>query len=170
MESQGPHYYRCYIAEYPDGAMFQQCNEADDTYFGSDELRFTEVSLLRGNEWEYDYSAMPKQETLNVPCPDLVRGLELVWDKQRGWLGADRKLAAFESTAKKRSGLFIRRDLLNRYLSTANVELFYRRFVSRGLIVDSGGEGCQIDIFTYLRYEQFGTPAVLHEQRRPYKC
>lgn len=170
LDNQEPHCYQSYLAEYPEGAVFQQCVEGGDTYLGHGKFRYTEVLLMRGNEWGYDYSAVPIQDSLNVPCQDLVRGLGLVWDKQRGWLDKKGSLAAFESKAKKRTGLFIRRDLLNQYLSIANMELFHRRFANRGLIDQSGEDGCQLDIDTYLRYQTIGAPTMLHEHRKTYGC
>jgi hypothetical protein len=169
-DRQGVHCSRSYMAEYPDGQVFQQCVETGYTEVSAGEFVFTEVSLLRGGEWEYDYSAIPRQETLDVPCQAIVRALKLVWDKQRGWVGEDGMLAAFETKAKKRKGLFIRRDLLNLYLESAKVELLYRRFTNRGFIVQNGREGCQNDGFTYLRYEQDRAPIVLYERQKRFGC
>jgi hypothetical protein len=169
-ESQGAHYYRAYLAEYPDGRIFQQCIDEQETYMGSDALRVTEVSLLRGGEWEYDYSSTPAQENLRVPCRELVRRLKLTWDRQRGWCEQSGNLASFEGKAKMRWGLFLRRDLLNQFLIVTNSKLFFRCFRSKGFHISTGGDGCVVDINTYLRYERSGAPVVVYQKPNPFNC
>lgn len=169
---QGAHCNRGYLAEYPDGPVFEQ--EADEGYFyrGPKGMDFAEVSLLRGSEWEYDYSftTQERQESLHVPCQDLVKRLKLVWDRQRGWINSGGELVAFETRAKRRQGLFISRNELNSYLAATQRTLVYRRFVNRGLFSQEGSDSPQIDIFTWLTYQPSGQPLVLAESSRPFNC
>ena len=162
--------YRGYLAEYPDGPVFQQCVGEGDTYLGPSGMKFSVVTLSRGGEWEYDYSADERQEHLHVPCQDIVRVLGLSWDRQRGWRDSDGALIAFESKAKKRSGFFIRRVVLDEYLSTTREVLFFRRFANRGYVDQQGDSGSQIDIFTHLQYSRASEPIVLNESRSPFNC
>jgi hypothetical protein len=120
-ESQGASCYRGYLAEYPDGPVFEQM--ADEGYFyrGPKGMEFSEVGLLRGSEWEYDFShtTPERQKSLDAPCQDFVMRLGLVWDRQRGWVNINGELIAFESSARRRSGLFVRRNALNSYLAVS---------------------------------------------------
>lgn len=171
-ESQGAHCYRGYLAEYPDGLVFEQVADKGYFYRGPKGLDFSEVGLLRGGEWEYDYSytTPERQASLNVPCQDVVKRLELKWDRQRGWVDSIGNLVAFESRSSRRSGLFIRRDALNGYLASSGRKLVYRRFANRGLFKQGGSDGSQLDIFTWLSYEPLAAPKVLNELKRPFNC
>jgi hypothetical protein len=171
-ESQGARWYRGYLAEYPDGAVFQQAADEGDFYLGPKGMDFAEVELLRGREWEYDYSytTPERPESIHVPCQDLVRRLGLAWDRQRGWVDGNGELVAFETRAERRSGLFVRRDALNRYLAATQRTLVYRRFANRGLFSQGGCDGSQIDLFTWMTYQPSGLPQVLSEMRRPFNC
>lgn len=171
-ESQGAHCYRGYLAEYPDGPVFKQAAYEGDLYRGPDGMDFAEVGLLRGGEWEYDYSytTPERPESLHVPCQDLVTRLELVWDRQRGWVDRNGELIAFEVSGKRRKGLFVRRDSLNGYLAATQRTLVYRRFANRGLFSQGGRDGSQMDFFTWMTYQPSGLPQVLSEMRRPFNC
>jgi len=171
-ENQGAHWYRGYLAEYPDGPVFEQAADEGDFYRGPKGVDFAEVGLLRGSEWEYDYShtTPERPESLHVPCQDLVKRLGLAWDRQRGWVNCDGELVAFETRTKRRNGLFVRRDALNGYLTNTGRMLVYRRFANRGLFSQSGSDGSQIDIFTWMTYQPSGVPQVLSETTRPFNC
>ncbi|MGG6157718.1 hypothetical protein [Pantoea allii] len=69
--NQGNSCYRGYLAEYPDSPVYKQLlnNEED-----SEAFNFTEVSLLRGSEWEYDYSytTPERQDNLIAPCQGII--------------------------------------------------------------------------------------------------
>lgn len=171
-ESQGPSFYRGYLAEYPDGPVFEQAAGEGYFYRGPEGMDFSEVALLRGGEWEYDfsYTTPERQEHIHVPCQDVVKTLGLAWDRQRGWIDNIGGLVAFESQAKRRSGLFIRRDALNTYLETTKRKLVFRRFANRGLFSGGGSDGSQMDIFTWLFYEPLKAPKVLNEKKCPFNC
>ncbi|MBP2666523.1 MAG: hypothetical protein H6Q76_1503, partial [Firmicutes bacterium] len=170
-DSSHPSCYRSYLAEYPDGPIFQQCVDEGDTYLGSKGFTYSVVTLSRAGEWEYDYSAEERQEHLRVPCQNIVRTLNLRWDRQRGWIGTDDTLIAFESKMNKRSGFFIRKSALDDYLAKANEELILRRFVNRGYFdLNGGNSGAQIDIFTYVQYSSTYGFAVLHHETKPFNC
>jgi hypothetical protein len=171
-ESQGAQWYRGYLAEYPDGSVFEQAADEGNFYRGPKGMDFSEVGLLRGGEWEYDFShtTPERPESLHVPCQDLVKRLELAWDRQCGWVNSSGDLVAFESRAKRRTALFVRRDALNDYLATAKRTLVYRRFVNRGLFTQGGSNGSQLDISTWLTYQPSGYPKVLNEMKHPFNC
>lgn len=171
-DSNGASCYRGYLAEYPDSAVFDQLVAQGDFYSGPKGMQFSEVTLSRGGEWEYDYSytTPERQERLSVPCRDLVRHLALRWDRQRGWLDAGDELVAFESHGKRRSGLFVRRSNPNKYLTATGQKLVYRRFANRGLYKGTGSEGSQIDLLTWLLYQAAGAPVVLNQDARPFSC
>ncbi len=171
-ESQGASCYRGYLAEYPDSPVFEQ--SANEGYFnrGPKGMDFSEVTLSRGNEWEYDFSftTPERPDHLHVPCQDVVKALSLAWDRQRGWVDSNGQLIAFESRKSRRSGLFIRRESLNDYLVTTKRKLVFRRFVNRGLFASGGSDGSQLDILTWLSYQPSGEPKKLQEIERPFNC
>jgi len=169
-ESQGASCYRAYLAEYPSAPIFDQLDEEGDFYKGSEGMHFSVITLLRGGEWEYDYSSEGSQERLRVPCQSLIQVLGLSWDQQRGWVDASGAVVAFEAGNDHCNGFFIGRAALNSYLKITGNRLLYRRFANRGLFSQSGSRGAQMDLFTWLQYEQVGKPAVLKEEKRPYNC
>lgn len=171
-DSEGTSCYRAYLAEYPDSPVFDQL--AGDGYFyrGPRNTEFSEVTLLRGGEWGYDYShtTPERQDHLRVPCRDIVRVLRLRWDGQRGWIDSTGDLMAFEAHAKGRNGLFIRRDVLNNYLSSTRRKLVYQRFATRGIFSSHDRDNPQIDLITWLLYRPKGQPKVLKQDVRSYNC
>jgi hypothetical protein len=180
---QETHCYLGYLAEYPDGLVFEQA--AEEGYFdrGPKGVDSSQVVLLRGNEWEYDfsYTTPERQGNLRVPCQNVVQELKLTWDRQRGWLDSNGELIVFDSSTKQYgdwSGLFIRRDALNRYLTTTKRKLVYQRFVNRGQRFvnrgfsadDSRDDLIDIDIRTWLLYRPSDAPEVLNEKKEPFNC
>lgn len=171
-ESQGAAWYRGYLGEYPDGMVFEQAADEGDFYRGPDGTDLADVGLLRGGEWEYDYSytTPERPESIHVPCQDFVKHLGLAWDRQRGWIDGNGELVAFETRAARRSGLFVRRDSLNRYLADTERTLVLRRFANRGLFSQGRSESPQIDLFTWLIYRSSGLPRLLSETKCPFNC
>ncbi|WP_176100960.1 ATP-binding protein [Burkholderia cepacia] len=171
-DSQGASCYRGYLAEYPDGPVFDQVADEGSFYRGPKGMLFSAVTLARRGEWEYDYSytTPERQEHLNVPCQDLVRLLGLQWDRQRGWVNSGGELVAFESDTKRRNALFIRRSSLNQYLEVTGKKLMYRCFANRGFFKSGGPDGSQIDLLTWLLYRPKGGPDLLQQDARPYNC
>ncbi|WP_316864138.1 NACHT domain-containing protein [Ralstonia mannitolilytica] len=171
-DSQGASCYRGYLAEYPDGPVFDQLADEGSFYPGPKGMLFSQVTLSRRGEWEYDYSyATPeRQGNLSVPCQDVVRLLGLQWDRQRGWVDSNGELVAFEADTKRRNALFIRRSSLNKYLEATGKKLVYRRFANRGYFKSDGPDGSQIDLFTWLLYRADRVPEVLKQDARPFNC
>ena len=167
--NQGNSCYRGYLAEYPDSPVYKQLlnNEED-----SEAFNFTEVSLLRGSEWEYDYSytTPERQDSLIAPCQGIIQKLELLWDCQSGWVDRSGKLIAFHHKGVRQSGLFIHRSALNAYLSITGEELIYRRFANRGYFDLAGRNGSQIDLKTWIQYRADKAPVVLREEELPFNC
>lgn len=122
------HCYRVYLAEYPRSIAFKQCIAEQDTTISDDKRTFTSIQLLRGGEWEYDYSSNVEQSSIDVPCPDLIDKINLRWDQDSGWLDENQNLAAFSHNIDRNSSLFIRRDILDSYLSKYNKSLVVARF------------------------------------------
>ncbi|HIC1535189.1 TPA: ATP-binding protein, partial [Klebsiella pneumoniae] len=167
--NQGNSCYRGYLAEYPDSPVYKQLlnNEED-----SEAFNFTEVSLLRGSEWEYDYSytTPERQDNLIAPCQGIIQKLELLWDCQSGWVDRSGKLIAFHHKGVRQSGLFIHRSALNAYLFITGEELIYRRFANRGYFDLAGRNGSQIDLKTWIQYRADKAPVVLREEELPFNC
>jgi hypothetical protein len=163
-------FYRGYFAEYPASPVYRQLLGEFGTLAADEVVVPTEFQLSRGNEWEYDYSCEHAASKLNVPCPELIRALGLVWDRQRGWVDKAGELIAFASEIDKRSALFIKREALNRHLEVSNRRLVYRRFVNRGKFTQSHEGGAQVDINTYIDYRPDEKPDVSDEQVRPFNC
>ncbi|VWD55768.1 ATP-binding protein [Burkholderia contaminans] len=150
--SQGNHCYRAFFAEYPHSAAFRQCVRSESVALNcDDDLFYTDVELLRGSEWEYDYAANGRQPNFSVPAPELVESLGLVWDHQSGWTDSSGELGAFSVETDLRSGLYIRRDLLDRHLRKAGQHLLIGRFHNRGRM-----DGPSSDAWSYLRYDGNG--------------
>jgi hypothetical protein len=171
-DAQGASCYRGYLAEYPNGRVFEQCASEGDFYRGTERMQFSEVTLSRGAEWEYDFSYMTpeRQGNLTVPGQSIVQLLDLKWDRQRGWIDSAGELISFSVEEGGQSGLFIRRMALNSYLVSSGKQLVYRRFANRGDFKPLGDDGSQIDLFTWLLYRQDAGPVVLGEDARPFNC
>lgn len=163
------HPYKGYFAEYPDGDVYSQLADEGYMYLGRNGTSLAMVTLLRGNEWDYDYSWESRAESLNVPSPDIIRTLKLHWDHQRGWLNSAGELVVFETSAEKRSGLYIRREDLLQYLDLTQSVLVYRVFANKGHI-DQLGVSPQVDINTLLAYSPRNAHAVIGEDVSPCNC
>lgn len=122
------HCYLVYLAEYPRSLAFKQCIAEQDTTISDEQRTFSSIKLLRGAEWEYDYSSNVEQSSIDVPCPDLVERMKLYWDQNSGWLDEKQELAAFNHTAERNNFLYIRKDILDNYLSQSGKSLVFSRF------------------------------------------
>lgn len=122
------HCYRVYLAEYPRSPAFKQCIAEQDTTISDDQRIFSSIQLLRGGEWEYDYSSNVEQSSINMPCPDLIEKMNLRWDQDSGWLDENQDLAAFSHNIDRSSSLFIRKDTLDSYLSKLGKSLVFSRY------------------------------------------
>ena len=60
--------------------------------------------------------------------------------------------------------------MLNSYLAETQRTLVYRRFANRGLFLQGGRDGSQIEFFTWMTYQPSGLPQVLSETKRPFNC
>lgn len=120
--------YRVYLAEYPRSPAFKQCVAEQDTAISDDQTIFSSIQLLRGREWEYDYSSNVEQSSIHMPCPDLVEKMNLHWDQDSGWLDESQDMVAFCHNIDSNSSLFIRKDILDNYLSTSGKSLVFSRY------------------------------------------
>jgi hypothetical protein len=172
LESQGAHFSKAYLAEYPDNPLYDQYADQGYFYTGGEGFEFTDVTLMRGGEWEYEYSSIlnDKAQKISVPCRDLIRVLGLVWDQQRGWTTAQGELVAFEATNRNLHGLFITRVSLNAYLTITKRKLIYRRFAMLGFITPNHTNNSQKDVFTWLLYVRDKKPKLLHHNEQRFNC
>ena len=131
LSSSGHSCYRAFVAEYPRERAYEHCLFAGDAYESEGKALHSYASLLRGREWEYDYSWEDESKTLRVPAGRLVKELGLVWDQHSGWNDQDGRLAAFHMDVEDNEGLLIRKDLLDRFLRASGMVLCARRFVRR---------------------------------------
>ncbi len=165
--------YKAYLGEYPDSIYFDQAKEQGDIYLGGKDFEYTEVTLMRGGEWEYEYTHQSEERAKNIsfPSQDIIRKLDLRWDKQRGWITSDGDLVAFEASRGKLHGLFIARHALNSYLSISKRKLVYRRFVFKGYMTPPNhNNNSQIDILTWLSYVRDKTPRELSQSDKKFNC
>ncbi|MDD2099975.1 ATP-binding protein [Pseudomonas putida] len=168
--SDGANCYRSYLAEYPDGAAFNQLVDEGTTNTHCDGLIRTAVTLSRGGEWEYEFTSETDQLSLDVPCQDLIKTLGLIWDQHRGWQDASGALIAFSSGPYRNNALFIRKSELDFYLEKTGQSLLYRRFANRGFFDSGGDTGSQIDLIAYLQYLPQDGFVVVHEESQSYNC
>lgn len=151
MESSG---YYGYIAEYPNSRVYDQL-ENEGYLHAEDNYEFTQMSLLRGGEWEYDYSSFSKEpsESLSVPSRNLIKQLDLRWDNQRGWIDQYGELVIFEAKHANRQGLLIKKSALDKYLELTKQQLVLRRFINRLYFHQKSDINIQLDKFTWLKYK-----------------
>lgn len=162
----GPNSYRTYFAEYPREAAFEYCLKYGELSLAENRVAHARVTLSRGREWEYDYSWKGRAEHLDVPTKTLIEKLCLHWDQHSGWVDENNELAAFTHDTDKRSALFLRKSLLDKYLLEESQVLYARCFVYRGTIGGfAGSETPALDVNTVLVYEPNQGVSVLHEQR-----
>lgn len=120
--------YRIYLAEYPRSPAFKQCIAEQDTTISDDQRLFSSIQLLRGGEWEYDYSSNIEQSSIYMPCPDLVETMNLRWDQDSGWYDENKDLVSFCHNIGRSSALFIKKDILDNYLSKSGRSLVFSRY------------------------------------------
>lgn len=166
LKNQAPNWYRTYFAEYPSEAAFNYCLEHRELSLEELGLTYAHVNLLRGSEWGYDYSWKERAEHLKVPTKTLIEKLHLRWDKHSGWVDQDERLAAFHLDGEKRSALFLRKDLLDKYLLEQSQVLYVHQFSWRGTIGGFGGSSTPaVDINTVLVCRPQGELFLLDQQR-----
>jgi hypothetical protein len=122
------HCYRIYLAEYPRSPAFKQCIAEQNTTIADENRIFSTIELLRGREWEYDYSSNDEQNSVHMPCPDLVEQMRLYWDQDSGWFDQNQDLVVFSHTMDRNSSLYIRKDILNSYLTKSGKSLVFSRY------------------------------------------
>lgn len=127
------HSYRTYFAEYPKSPAFKQCITEQDTTVSDDDRIYASIQLLRGREWEYDYSSNVEQSSVCMPSPDIVEKMNLQWDQRGGWIDENQELAAFNYSNDRSSALFIRKDVLDEYLLRIKKSLVFSRFSRKQL-------------------------------------
>lgn len=154
--------YRGYIAEYPHIEVYEQLANEGMMYMNEGGAELCTMTLLRGGEWQYDFSSEEDQDSLDVPCPSIVQELGLSWDKQRGWTNNDGELVVFFSRMPKRSSVFVRRKDMNLYLEKTGKKLVFSAFANK-IFVRPNGASPLVDIHTDLLYVPDGVPEVLHE-------
>lgn len=63
-----------------------------------------------------------------MPCPDLVETMNLRWDQDSGWYDENQDLVSFCHNIGRSSVLFIKKDILDNYLSKSGRSLVFSRY------------------------------------------
>lgn len=165
LSGSGPNSYRTYFAEYPRETAFEYCLKYGELSLAENQVIHARVTLSRGSEWEYDYSWKERAEHLDVPTKVLIEKLRLRWDQHSGWLDENNELAAFTRDSDKRSALFLRKALLDKYLLDESQVLYTRCFVYRGTIGGFGGSTTPaLDVNAILVYRPGQGVSLLDER------
>ena len=128
--------YRIYIREYPHHIFSRQQFENNEVSTGIDvpgiepPLR-TNLTLLRGSEWEYDSSVKeyptpeppPEVPSLDVPCPEIIKELNLSWNGQSSWVDESGDVYVQEVKPGHSNGLLIRKDAMVSMLNSRDMAL-----------------------------------------------
>ncbi|MFO1315748.1 MAG: hypothetical protein U1F58_09095 [Burkholderiales bacterium] len=153
--SQGNSDYRGFIGEYPEGRAFQQALDEQDFSLsyreGDRELELPAARLLRGAEWGYDYSGEGDKRSLDVPSRRLIRTLELKWDGHSGWIEASGKLAIVALGEGDNEGLFIRLDVLQRFMTLTRQSAVVQMHVGKMRLGFSSGP--MLNHFSYGNFD-----------------
>lgn len=166
LHRSAPNLYRVYFAEYPREAAFEYCLKYGELSLAESQVVHAQVTLSRGGEWEYDYSWKERAEHLDVPTKALIEKLRLHWDQHSGWVDENGELAAFTLDSDKRSALFLRKTLLDKYLLDEGQVIYARQFVYRGTIGGFGGSTAPaLDVNAVLVYRAGQGVSLLDEQR-----
>jgi hypothetical protein len=125
-----PYDYRLLIGEYPNTLPFQQKVEVGDIDFicslpGTDKAQHTCINLLRGKEFEYDFSEEELILNLLVPAPDLVDFGKLEWDGLYGWIDSASSLQVVAINNEQGSGLLIKKIYVQQFLASKSLALIY---------------------------------------------
>ena len=136
---QLPNDYRLLIKEYPNIIAFQQLIETRDIYLkcdlpGTENVRFTTIELLRGDNWEYDCSQDETTKNLFVPVPDLVNFGNLKWNEQSSWIDEAKVVQITEVYTENNSGFIIKNDYLKKFLEASSLALVFIVIQNKSLI------------------------------------
>mgnify|MGYP000117865971 CR=1 FL=1 len=148
------HCYKVYLGEYPHSPAFTQCILEEETVFSDEEKEFTCIELLRGGEWEYDYSSNVNQSSISMPSPNIINNMNLTWDNNSGWLDKHKKLAVFSFSGEIDSGLFIRKDILDQFLSVSGKTLVIAKFIRKQFSQGFGDSDKMVEVTSRYSYGQ----------------
>jgi hypothetical protein len=148
------HCYQIYFGEYPHSPALDQCIVEQDTVISDDIREFGCIELLRGGEWEYDYSSNDKQSSIIMPSPNIIQTMGLVWDNNNGWLDKDNKLATLSFSGKTDSGLFIRKDILDQFLLLTGKSLVIAKFMRKQFSEGFASDAKLVEISSRYSYSQ----------------
>jgi hypothetical protein len=134
-----PHDYRLLIAEYPNTLPCTQRFETGEILLkdelpGTESAQFTTISLLKGNEWEYDCAQDEYVPSLTVPMPELLNFRNLMWDGQSSWLDESQTIQVTEISTESNSGVLIRREYLENFLQAYSLALVFIGYQEKLLI------------------------------------
>lgn len=122
------HCYKVYLGEYPQSPAFKQCIAEQDTSISDESRIFSTIDLLRGGEWEYDFSSTEEQTSIVMPCPSLVEEMNLHWDCKYSWLDNSGEIAITGHSNHGNSSLYIRKEVLDSYLLKTGKYFVISRF------------------------------------------
>lgn len=148
-----PNDYRLLMAEYPNTLSCTQPLETGELsleyeLLGTENAHFTMISLLRGNEWEYDCTQGEDEyvPNFNVPAPDLVNFSNLTWDGQSSWLDESNTIQITEISTESNSGVLIKTDYIKKFLQTSSLGLVFIGY-QRKLLVNGHSRSPSIHEF-----------------------
>lgn len=142
-----PHDYQILMGEYPNSLACEQRFETGELRLdceipGAQSAKVTTIELLRGANFEYDYSQDESASNLYVPSPDLINFHGLKWDDQFGWLDEAGIVQIMAVDSAKGSGLLIRQSYLREYLQSQSLILVCMGYQEKILVTgDTNGPG-----------------------------
>ena len=150
------HCYKVYFGEYPHSPALNQCIIEQDTVVADDIREFACIELLRGGEWGYDYSSNDEQSSVRMPSPNIIQTMDLIWDNNNGWLDENKELATLSFSGKTDSGLFIRKDILDKYLLLTGKSLVIAKFMRKQFSAGFAGDAKLVEVSSRYSYSQNG--------------
>jgi hypothetical protein len=152
--NHGPQDYRGYLGEYPRRWPYAHRSEDRITFGGEDRgviFQYLALRLLRGREWERDYSQVGESKTILMPSTALVQASNLQWDRRGGWQDSKGQIQIQDPWwwSDKPAALICRADYMDRFLDEKDLALitlgFQTKFVAG--FMRGGGRATERTLF-----------------------
>ena len=136
-----PDDYKLLMAEYPNTITCKQRLETGEICLeseipGTKNAQYTIISLLRGNEWEYDCTQDEYIPTLHIPAPDLVNFCNLTWNGQSSWVDESKTVQITEISTESSSGVLIKSKYIKNFLQTSSLALVFIGYQQKLLVTE----------------------------------
>lgn len=126
------HSFSIYLAEYPSSEVVQQDISYGNLYLeiigilpNTTSTYSNEISMLRGGNFEYDYSNNEPSETIEFPLPIFINELGLKWNGYNSWVDSSNEEIIININNKKGKGLIIREDKLVTLLKKIEMDIIF---------------------------------------------